>query len=153
VEKLRWSRIPVGAAVGQERPHPHSFIRDGEDKRIAAVEVCSPLFFFPTDIRLRLRATRCACLRVFFFSLSASTMGHWLLGGLDLMDAIVKAVEPFVLPRCQVFIMGVPGLDPDSKGGPSFLHIYKSCPSLLPPTFFPSAIVLGLMRMRMLCCR
>ncbi|KIM58394.1 hypothetical protein SCLCIDRAFT_1218763 [Scleroderma citrinum Foug A] len=38
VEKLRWSRIPVGVA-GQERPHPHSFIRDGEDKRTAAVEV------------------------------------------------------------------------------------------------------------------
>ncbi|KAL4062190.1 hypothetical protein V8B97DRAFT_2088634 [Scleroderma yunnanense] len=38
VEKLRWSRIPVGAP-GQEFPHPHSFLRDGEDKRITAVEI------------------------------------------------------------------------------------------------------------------
>ncbi|KAG6330781.1 hypothetical protein ID866_8306, partial [Astraeus odoratus] len=38
VEKLRWSRIPTRLA-GQEQLHPHSFIRDGEDKRTAVVEV------------------------------------------------------------------------------------------------------------------
>lgn len=58
VEKLRWSRIPVGVA-GQERPHPHSFIRDGEDKRTAAVEVR------PFYSASALVATRCSCLRVF----------------------------------------------------------------------------------------
>ncbi|KAJ7664403.1 hypothetical protein DFH06DRAFT_1187675 [Mycena polygramma] len=34
VEQLRWSRIPVS---GQD--HPHSFIRDGDDKRTVSVEV------------------------------------------------------------------------------------------------------------------
>ncbi|KAJ7064554.1 uricase [Mycena amicta] len=34
VEQLRWSRIPID---GKE--HPHSFIRDGEEKRVVKVEV------------------------------------------------------------------------------------------------------------------
>jgi len=38
VEKLRWTRISVGAS-GQEEPHPHSFYRDGDDKRFTKVEV------------------------------------------------------------------------------------------------------------------
>jgi len=38
VEKLRWTRISVGAS-GQEEPHPHSFYRDGDDKRVTKVEV------------------------------------------------------------------------------------------------------------------
>ncbi|KAI6035730.1 uricase [Pisolithus marmoratus] len=38
IDKLRWSRIPVGTE-GQETLHPHSFIRDGEEKRFANVEV------------------------------------------------------------------------------------------------------------------
>ncbi|KAH7910519.1 hypothetical protein BJ138DRAFT_1087529 [Hygrophoropsis aurantiaca] len=38
IEKLRWSRIPVGAD-GQEAPHPHAFIRDGADKRVVDVEI------------------------------------------------------------------------------------------------------------------
>ncbi|KAH7929235.1 uricase [Leucogyrophana mollusca] len=38
VEKLRWSRIPVGAE-GQEQPHPHAFVRDGADKRTVEVEI------------------------------------------------------------------------------------------------------------------
>jgi len=38
VEKLRWTRISVGAS-GQEVPHPHSFYRDGDDKRVTKVEV------------------------------------------------------------------------------------------------------------------
>ncbi|KAJ7038949.1 hypothetical protein C8F04DRAFT_1088038 [Mycena alexandri] len=38
VEQLRWSRILI---IGEQGPqeHPHSFIRDGEDKRIVKVEV------------------------------------------------------------------------------------------------------------------
>jgi urate oxidase len=36
LEKLRWSRIAVGA---NERPHPHSFVRDGNDKQTVEVEV------------------------------------------------------------------------------------------------------------------
>ncbi|KAH9926521.1 uricase [Amylocystis lapponica] len=42
IEKLRWSRIPVKqGAPGQDdvRPHSHSFLRDGEDKRITNVEI------------------------------------------------------------------------------------------------------------------
>ncbi|EGN99430.1 hypothetical protein SERLA73DRAFT_182403, partial [Serpula lacrymans var. lacrymans S7.3] len=49
VEKLRWSRIAVGAP-GQEQPHPHAFVRDGDDKRIvnAEVRVCPlPRPYFP----------------------------------------------------------------------------------------------------------
>ncbi|KAH7884873.1 hypothetical protein F5I97DRAFT_1812868 [Phlebopus sp. FC_14] len=38
IEKLRWSRIPVGAN-GQEKPHPHSFVRDGDDKRVVQAKV------------------------------------------------------------------------------------------------------------------
>ncbi|KAI6155854.1 uricase [Pisolithus tinctorius] len=38
IEKLRWSRIPVGLE-GQEALHPHSFVRDGEEKRFVNAEV------------------------------------------------------------------------------------------------------------------
>jgi len=38
VEKLRWTRISVGAD-GQQEAHPHSFYRDGDDKRFTKVEV------------------------------------------------------------------------------------------------------------------
>ncbi|KAJ7158147.1 hypothetical protein C8R46DRAFT_1292198 [Mycena filopes] len=38
VEQLRWSRIPVAGAQGPEE-HPHSFLRDREDKHIISVEV------------------------------------------------------------------------------------------------------------------
>ncbi|KAF8840936.1 uricase [Paxillus ammoniavirescens] len=34
IEQLRWSRITVS---DEEKPHPHSFIRDGDDKRIVEV--------------------------------------------------------------------------------------------------------------------
>ncbi|KAI0071957.1 uricase [Panus rudis PR-1116 ss-1] len=34
VEKLRWQRIEVDGT-----PHPHSFVRDGDDKRIVEVEI------------------------------------------------------------------------------------------------------------------
>ncbi|OAX41919.1 uricase [Rhizopogon vinicolor AM-OR11-026] len=36
IEKLRWSRIALGA---NDQPHPHSFIRDGDDKHTVEVEV------------------------------------------------------------------------------------------------------------------
>jgi len=36
LEKLRWSRIAVSA---NEHPHPHSFVRDGNDKQTVEVEV------------------------------------------------------------------------------------------------------------------
>ncbi|KZT06105.1 uricase [Laetiporus sulphureus 93-53] len=42
VEKLRWARIPITkGAEGQEQVklHPHSFYRDGEDKRVTSVEL------------------------------------------------------------------------------------------------------------------
>lgn len=38
IEKLRWTRISVGPD-GQEQQHPHSFYRDGDDKRTTKVEV------------------------------------------------------------------------------------------------------------------
>ncbi|KAF7373852.1 Uricase [Mycena sanguinolenta] len=38
VEQLRWSRIPVPGEQGPTE-HPHSFIRDGDEKRIVKVEV------------------------------------------------------------------------------------------------------------------
>jgi urate oxidase len=34
IESLKWSRIPV-----QGREHEHSFVRDGEEKRVTSVEV------------------------------------------------------------------------------------------------------------------
>lgn len=41
--QLRWARISVSATSNPEakkaRAHPHSFYRDGDDKRIAEVEV------------------------------------------------------------------------------------------------------------------
>jgi urate oxidase len=36
LEKLRWSRIALSA---NDHPHPHSFVRDGNDKQIIEVEV------------------------------------------------------------------------------------------------------------------
>ncbi|OSX59142.1 hypothetical protein POSPLADRAFT_1041273 [Postia placenta MAD-698-R-SB12] len=42
IEKLRWARIPVKTGVaGQEETklHPHSFYRDGDDKRVTSVEI------------------------------------------------------------------------------------------------------------------
>ena len=48
VEQPRWSRIPVVAAAAVAADgHPHSFVRDGEDKRTAKVEVCFVPFFSP----------------------------------------------------------------------------------------------------------
>jgi urate oxidase len=41
IEQLRWSRIAVGAEPADG--HPHSFIRDGEDKRVTSVEVRNSL--------------------------------------------------------------------------------------------------------------
>ncbi|KAF7343911.1 Uricase [Mycena venus] len=38
IEQLRWSRIPVPGEQGTAE-HPHSFIRDGDEKRIVKVEV------------------------------------------------------------------------------------------------------------------
>ncbi|KAK7052359.1 uricase [Favolaschia claudopus] len=38
VEQLRWSRIPVPGDQGTTE-HPHSFIRDGDEKRIVKVEI------------------------------------------------------------------------------------------------------------------
>ncbi|KAJ6554309.1 hypothetical protein B0H19DRAFT_1153127 [Mycena capillaripes] len=38
VEQLRWSRIPIAGEQGVA-DHPHSFIRDGDEKRIVKVEV------------------------------------------------------------------------------------------------------------------
>jgi len=34
VEKLRWSRIPVNGQA-----HPHAFMRDGEERRVASIEI------------------------------------------------------------------------------------------------------------------
>lgn len=34
VEQLKWSRIAVN---GQQQPHPHSFVRNGDEKRLASV--------------------------------------------------------------------------------------------------------------------
>ncbi|KAF7317426.1 Uricase [Mycena chlorophos] len=39
VEQLRWSRIPINADGSDGGEHPHSFIRDGEEKRVVKVEV------------------------------------------------------------------------------------------------------------------
>ncbi|PFH47995.1 hypothetical protein AMATHDRAFT_76942 [Amanita thiersii Skay4041] len=48
IEELRWGRIPVGTPAGgvdvqgqqgEARLHPHSFYRDGDDKRVIQVEV------------------------------------------------------------------------------------------------------------------
>ncbi|KAG1774533.1 hypothetical protein EV702DRAFT_974702 [Suillus placidus] len=36
LEKLRWSRIPLSA---NDHPHPHSFLRDGNDRQTVEVEV------------------------------------------------------------------------------------------------------------------
>jgi len=38
IEQLRWSRLPA-AEGGGAKGHPHSFIRDGDDKRVVNVEV------------------------------------------------------------------------------------------------------------------
>ncbi|KAF8149115.1 uricase [Crassisporium funariophilum] len=39
IEQLRWSRIHVPAGEQSPQGHPHSFYRDGDDKRIVTVEV------------------------------------------------------------------------------------------------------------------
>ncbi|KAF5344361.1 hypothetical protein D9758_013255 [Tetrapyrgos nigripes] len=44
IEQLRWSRIPVSDGDGKDgkeqvKEHPHSFWRDGEEKRVVEVEV------------------------------------------------------------------------------------------------------------------
>ncbi|KAH9939728.1 uricase [Epithele typhae] len=40
VEQLRWARVPVAQGAGQNpKPHPHSFFRDGDEKRFAQVEI------------------------------------------------------------------------------------------------------------------
>lgn len=51
IEKLRWTRIP-----GKEHAsgHPHSFMRDGEDKEIVEVEVGK---ISPYGINVRLCAS------------------------------------------------------------------------------------------------
>ncbi|KIK50284.1 hypothetical protein GYMLUDRAFT_51307 [Collybiopsis luxurians FD-317 M1] len=36
IEQLRWSRIPIGK---DGKPHPHSFLRDGDEKKVIKVEV------------------------------------------------------------------------------------------------------------------
>jgi urate oxidase len=36
IEKLRWTRIPVGE---KKEGHKHSFVRDGEEKKIVKVEI------------------------------------------------------------------------------------------------------------------
>lgn len=43
IEQLRWTRVHV---AGEESPegHPHSFYRDGDDKRIVKVEVSNDFF-------------------------------------------------------------------------------------------------------------
>ena len=38
VEQLRWSRITVS---GEDKPHPHAFHRDGDDKRVVHAAVSS----------------------------------------------------------------------------------------------------------------
>ena len=41
IEQLRWSRLPAADGAG-EKGHPHSFMRDGDDKRVVNVEVRTP---------------------------------------------------------------------------------------------------------------
>ena len=43
IEQLRWSRISVGK---DGKPHPHSFFRDGEEKRTAKAEVSPDSIYF-----------------------------------------------------------------------------------------------------------
>lgn len=50
IEKLRWSRIPGKENAGG---HPHSFMRDGEDKEIVEVEASFNLCF-PRSLVFRL---------------------------------------------------------------------------------------------------
>ncbi|KAG2116868.1 hypothetical protein BD769DRAFT_1485253 [Suillus cothurnatus] len=42
LEKLRWSRIALSA---NDHPHPHSFVRDGNDKQIIEVESSGSAFY------------------------------------------------------------------------------------------------------------
>lgn len=37
IEKLRWTRIRIGET--DTKGHPHSFYRDGDDKKIVRVEI------------------------------------------------------------------------------------------------------------------
>ena len=46
IESLKWSRIPV-----QGIEHKHSFVRDGEEKRLTSVEVGDP---FPCSMEAML---------------------------------------------------------------------------------------------------
>lgn len=40
IEQLRWQRIPIAQGEGQTpKDHPHSFYRDGDEKRTVDVEV------------------------------------------------------------------------------------------------------------------
>jgi len=39
VEQLRWSRIHITGGEAASLEHPHSFVRDGEDKRLVKAEV------------------------------------------------------------------------------------------------------------------
>lgn len=39
IEQLRWSRLPADTPEVGEKGHPHSFVRDGDDKRIVHAEV------------------------------------------------------------------------------------------------------------------
>ena len=48
IEQLRWSRIPVTNTQGSVEGHKHSFLRDGDDKRVIKVEVSSLKFGTPS---------------------------------------------------------------------------------------------------------
>ncbi|TFY56111.1 hypothetical protein EVJ58_g7837 [Rhodofomes roseus] len=43
VEKLRWARIPIVNDFEPVKLHPHSYFRDGEDKRFTSVEIDATL--------------------------------------------------------------------------------------------------------------
>lgn len=43
VEKLRWARIPIVNEFEPVKLHPHSYFRDGDDKRFTSVE--APIAF------------------------------------------------------------------------------------------------------------
>ncbi|KAH9925498.1 uricase [Fomitopsis serialis] len=43
IEKLRWARIPIVNDLEPVQLHPHSYFRDGEDKRFTSVEIDATL--------------------------------------------------------------------------------------------------------------